>query len=430
MRSDQHDTGVNSAGMNSAGAAARADNVTTADFASRGWQNLTTEDRFARVIEASPIALVLAAANGRIVLVNRLVERMFGYDRAELHGKPLELLLPERFRDGHLALRQQFLADMSPRLMGEGRQLFGLRKDDSEFPLEIGLNPIDLGPLNSGAINSGPGNPGPGNPGPLNSGPGNPGAEAMVLAGIADITARHAIEQEREQQRLDLVRSNADLEEFAYIASHDLKAPLRGIAQLVQWISEDNALTSGADTLENLKMLRARVTRMQMLLDGLLAYSRVGRERAAVEEVDIGDLVEDITAMLAPPPGFVIVCKSRMPVLRTHRAPIRAVLENLIGNAMKHHDRAEGRVTIAARMLEGMAEFRISDDGPGISPWFHDRIFMIFETLASREDVESSGIGLAIVKKKVESHGGQIRVESAPPARGSTFVFTWQEAAP
>ena len=269
--------------------------------------------------------------------------------------------------------------------------------------------------------------PAPAIPAPISPGPGNP--EAMVLAGITDITARHAIEQEREQQRLELLRSNADLEEFAYIASHDLKAPLRGISHLVQWISEDNAMTASPETLENLKMLRARVTRLQMLLDGLLAYSRVGRERAAIEEVDIGDLVEDITAMLAPPSGFVIACKGRMPVLRTHRAPIRVVLENLIGNALKHHDRAEGRVTIAARMLEGMAEFRVSDDGPGISPWFHDRIFMIFETLASREDVESSGIGLAIVKKKVEGHGGQIRVESAPPARGCSFVFTWQEAA-
>jgi PAS domain S-box-containing protein len=404
MRSDPHDTGA--ATRTGAG---RADNVANLEFAARefaarDWPNLTVEDRFARVVEASPTALVLIAGNGRIVLVNRLAEAMFGYDRAELHGKPLELLLPERFRGQHAELPQQFMADLSARLTGEGQQLFGLRKDGSEFPLEIGLNPVDPGPV-------------------------DPGTEPMALAGIVDITARHAIEQEREQQRLDLVRSNADLEEFAYIASHDLKAPLRGISHLVQWISEDNAMTASPETLENLKMLRARVTRLQMLLDGLLAYSRVGRERAAVEAVDIAELVDDIVAMLAPPSGFVVACKGRMPVLRTHRAPIRVVLENLIGNALKHHDRAEGRITVAARMLEGMAEFRVSDDGPGISPWFHDRIFMIFETLASREDVESSGIGLAIVKKKVEGHGGRIRVESAPPARGCSFVFTWQEAA-
>jgi PAS domain S-box-containing protein len=344
----------------------------------------TAEDRFARMVEASPTALVLTAAtNGRIVLVNRQVEHMFGYDRAELHGKPLDLLMPERFHGRRDDLQQQ---------------LFGLRKDGTEFPLEIGLNPIDLD------------------------------SEPMMLAGIIDITARHQVEREREQQRLELVRSNADLEEFAYIASHDLKAPLRGISHLVQWISEDNAVTASPETLENLKMLRARVTRLQMLMDGLLAYSRVGRWHAAVEEVNIPELVDDIVAMLAPPPGFVISCDGKMPALRTHRAPIRVVLENLIGNAVKHHDRTEGHITVAMQLTGGMAEFRVADDGPGISPWFHDRIFMIFETLASREDVESSGIGLAIVKKKVEGHGGHIRVESAPPARGTTFVFTWQEA--
>ena len=372
------------------GGAARSDDL----------PNLSAEDRFARVVEASPTALVLTAETGRIVLVNRQAERMFGYDRAELQGKPLELLVPERFHGRQNDLRQRLPTNPSSHLMDEQRQLFGLRKDGTEFPLEIGLNPIDLD------------------------------NEPMLLAGIIDITARHELEREREQQRLELMRSNADLEEFAYIASHDLKAPLRGISHLVQWISEDNAITASPETLENLKMLRARVTRLQMLMDGLLAYSRVGRWQAAVEAVDIAALVDDIVAMLAPPPGFVVACTGTMPLLRTHRAPIRVVLENLIGNALKHHDRAEGHVTVAMQMLDdGMAEFRVSDDGPGISPWFHDRIFMIFETLASREDVESSGIGLALVKKKVEGHGGHIRVESAPPTRGTTFVFTWKEAA-
>ncbi len=392
-RSKPHDAGV----------AARSDdlpsqNLPSQDLPGRDWSSLSAEDRFARVVEASPTALVLTAGTGQIVLVNRQAERMFGYDRAELQGKSLELLVPERFHDREDDPRQQF--NLSSRLLDEDRQLFGLRKDGTEFPLEIGLNSVELD------------------------------NEPMMLAGIIDITARHELEREREQQRLELVRSNADLEEFAYIASHDLKAPLRGISHLVQWISEDNAVTASSETLENLKMLRARVTRLQMLMDGLLAYSRVGRWHTAAEEVDIAVLVDDIVAMLAPAPGFVVACTGEMPAIRTHRAPIRVVLENLIGNALKHHDRAEGLVTVAMQKLDdGMVEFRVSNDGPGISPWFHDRIFMIFETLASREDVESSGIGLAIVKKKVEGHGGHIRVESAPPVRGTTFVFTWKEAA-
>jgi signal transduction histidine kinase len=231
-----------------------------------------------------------------------------------------------------------------------------------------------------------------------------------------------------DEQRYELERSNADLEEFAYIASHDLKAPLRAISHLAEWIGEDIEATASAETLDNLRLLRSRVTRLQLLLDGLLAYSRVGRAQVEVEAVEVAALVEDVVALLAPPPGFTVACDSGMPRLRTHRTPLRVVLENLIGNALKHHDRAEGRISVAMRLADGVAEFRVSDDGPGIPARFHDRIFQIFQTLASRDDVEASGIGLAIVKKKVQGHGGRIRVESVPPARGASFVFTWCEA--
>lgn len=371
----------------------------TATPVSRSWPSLSAEDRFARVVEASPTALVLAGQSGRIEMVNGQAERMFGYDRAELHGQPLEMLLPERFRDRHLGLRNGFFTAMSPRMMGEGRDLFGLRKDGTEFRLEIGLNPIDID------------------------------GEPMVLAGIIDVTARHQIELEKEQQRAELERSNADLEEFAYAASHDLKAPLRAISHLVQWITDDIEPLVNPETLENLKLLQGRVARMQMLLDGLLAYSRIGHTSSTIEDVNIGEVVREVVAMLAPPPGFVVACEGTMPIIRTHRVPIQVVLENLISNGLKHHDRTEGRITVQTRAVDGVTEFRITDDGPGIPAQFHDRIFLMFQTLASRDDVESSGIGLTIVRKKVQTHGGRIWVESAPPARGTTFVFTWKEGS-
>jgi signal transduction histidine kinase len=211
-----------------------------------------------------------------------------------------------------------------------------------------------------------------------------------------------------------------------YVASHDLKAPLHAILHLVQWIDEDIRPAASPETTEHLRLLRGRVARLQMLMDGLLVYLRVGSVHSLVEDVDIAGLVCEIAATLAPPPGFVITYDGNLQVLHTHRTSIRVVLENLIGNALKHHDRAKGRIIVSARLEAGVAEFRVSDDGPGIPPQFHDRIFVIFQTLAGRDEVESSGIGLAIVKKMVEGHSGQVRVESAPPARGATFAFTWK----
>ncbi|MGD0102850.1 MAG: ATP-binding protein [Rhodopila sp.] len=355
------------------------------------------EDRLARLIEASPTALVVSGQSGQIRLTNQQADRMFGYARGELQGKPLEALLPERVRRQHVGLRQGFLANMSSRMMGQGQALFGLHRDGTEFPLEIGLSPIDLD------------------------------GEPTVLAGIINVTARHAIEREQEEQRRELARSNADLEEFAYAASHDLKAPLRAISHLAEWINEDIQPTASAETLENLGLLRGRTTRMQMLLDGLLAYARVGHAHTVAEDVDIAAVMHEVVATLAPPLGFVITCEGTIPVIHTHRTPMNVVLQNLVGNALTHHDRTEGCITLRVRRIDDLIEFRVTDDGPGIEARFHDRVFAIFQTLKSRDDVESSGIGLAIVKRRVETHGGRIWIESAPPARGTTFVFTWRE---
>jgi light-regulated signal transduction histidine kinase (bacteriophytochrome) len=230
------------------------------------------------------------------------------------------------------------------------------------------------------------------------------------------------------RRKRELERSNADLEEFAYAASHDLKAPLRAIGHLAQWIGDDIGPTASQETLSNLALLRGRVLRLQVLLDGLLAYSRVGRVKDdPADMVNIAELVTEITAMLAPPLGFVIACVEGLPDLHTPRIPLEIVLTNLISNGIKHHDRAHGLVTVSMQRRDGEVEFRVTDDGPGVAPRFHDRIFLILQTLASRDDLEASGIGLAIVKKKVQARGGRIWVESAPPARGSSFVFTWPE---
>lgn len=238
------------------------------------------------------------------------------------------------------------------------------------------------------------------------------------------------LEERVEKRTAELRRSNDELEQFAYIASHDLKAPLRAISLLGGWIQEDAGDTLPPTSREHLAKLLGRVHRMGALLDDLLAYSRVGRQRHPVERVDVAQLIHDVTETIGPPAGFTVQCEGEMPFMYVARTPLETVFRNLIGNAIKHHHQVDkGVVTISAHEKDEAIAFTVADNGPGIAPEFHQRIFEIFQTLQSRDRVESSGIGLAIVKKSVESHGGAIWVES-PPGEGTIFHFTWPKVAP
>jgi len=253
------------------------------------------------------------------------------------------------------------------------------------------------------------------------------GQPYRLIAALRDITEVVRAREVLTARHDELERSNHDLEQFAYTISHDLKAPLRGVANLAEWIGEDMMETATPEAAENIKLLRARVALMQELLDGLLTYSRAGHTDTTTSEVAVEEVLGDIVAMQAPPPGFVVAYEGEKLTLRTQRVALQVVLENLIGNSIKHHDRAEGRIIVATRRVDGVVEFAVSDDGPGIAVRHHQRIFDIFQTLRGAGEREGSGIGLAIVKRKVENHGGAIRVESTPPARGTRFVFTWRE---
>jgi signal transduction histidine kinase len=224
-------------------------------------------------------------------------------------------------------------------------------------------------------------------------------------------------------------RSNEELDQFAYVASHDLKAPLRGIANLATWLEEDlgDAVTPSAR--EHMTLLRGRVQRMEALIDGILSYSRAGRVRTEPERVDVGVLLREIIELLAPPSEVTIALAPEFPVLVTDRVPLQQVFLNLIANAIKYTRRADPMIRVGASVADGIWEFSVTDNGPGIAPEYHARVFGIFQTLEARDKVEGTGIGLSVVKKIVEARNGRVTLESAAGA-GATFCFTWPDLPP
>ncbi|AKU94271.1 two-component sensor histidine kinase [Labilithrix luteola] len=242
----------------------------------------------------------------------------------------------------------------------------------------------------------------------------------VLDARVRDVAFANAA---KDRLVIQLAKSNSDLDQFAYVASHDLKAPLRGIANLSEWIEEDLADAMTDKVREQLRLLRGRVHRMEGLIDGILEYSRAGRARDADESLDTRELLDDTLELMAPPPGVSIRITPELPTVVAPKIFLQQIFINLVGNALKHarHDAAE--VEIGATDGGTNWEFFVRDNGPGIDPKFHDRIFGIFQTLASRDKVEGTGIGLAVVKKLVESRGGRIWVESTLGS-GATFKFT------
>ncbi|WP_437743691.1 ATP-binding protein [Sorangium sp. So ce1504] len=230
--------------------------------------------------------------------------------------------------------------------------------------------------------------------------------------------------QEAQSLIRALERTNAELDQFAYVTSHDLKAPLRGIASLAQWIEEDLSDKLTADTRHQMELLRGRVRRMEALIEGILAYSRATRFRQKPESVDLERLAREVVELIAPRPPARVTLDVPPATLRTYRVPLQQVLMNLITNGLKHAGREDAAVSVSAREQGDRVEVSVSDNGPGIAPAFQEKVWGMFQTLQARDKVESTGIGLAIVRKIVESRGGRAWVESDGKS-GATFRFTW-----
>jgi PAS domain S-box-containing protein len=251
-----------------------------------------------------------------------------------------------------------------------------------------------------------------------------------IFSMATDISARRKIELELEAKQAELIRSNKDLEQFAYVASHDLKAPLRAIDLLVQWITEGLAGYDVNNVQENLGLLSKRTKRLNRLLDDLLAYSRAGRKVGAHRMADTHALVLDVVQMLDPPPTISVSVEGRLPAFKTHPTPLEVVFRNLISNAIKHHPGPQGRVVVSCQEQAEQYVFAVEDDGEGIPAQYTERVFEMFQTLKPRDQVEGSGMGLAIVNRIVQWQGGRVWFESPPSGRGTVFKFQWKKNQP
>jgi PAS domain S-box-containing protein len=241
---------------------------------------------------------------------------------------------------------------------------------------------------------------------------------------VIDITDRKLSELSLRDNNQQLKRSNRDLEDFAYIASHDLKTPLGGIKSAALWLEEDLHDLSD-ESRKLLGLMRSRINRMETLLDDLLTYSRVGRADTAASEAKLADIFASIIEVVNPPAHIQVRVEGELPVIVTASAQLEQVLRNLINNAIKHHDKRSGEVVLSGKRVGDFVEFVVRDDGPGILPQFHDKIFQLFQTLKRRDEVEGSGMGLALVKKLVEQQNSCITVHSQGNGTGAEFRFQW-----
>ena len=227
-----------------------------------------------------------------------------------------------------------------------------------------------------------------------------------------------------EQRSIDLARSNKDLDDFAYVASHDLKAPLRGIDQLATWVVEDIEEGNLEEIPDHLKMMRSRIGRLETLLSDLLTYSQASHQNNSFTDINTDVLVNDLFMLVAPLNGFTLKINDPLPNFSTCRAPFEQVIRNLLSNAIKHHHKNEGVIEIGYLEIGEFYQFSVKDDGPGISLKYQEEIFQMFKTLRPRDEAEGSGMGLALIKKIVEHNSGQVKVESSE-GKGCTFYFTW-----
>jgi PAS domain S-box-containing protein len=367
---------------------------------------------FRIAVDASPNAMIMVDAGGKIVLVNAQTETLFGYTREELIGSGVEILIPQRYRGKHPAFRMDFMREPQARSMGVGRDLYGVRKDGSEFPVEIGLNPIKTE------------------------------QGTLVLSAIIDITRRKQTDAEIKRLNQDLERrvvertgeltvANAELESFSYSVAHDLRAPLRQIAGFSKILVEECGLEISSDSRRYLQRIQDGAQHMGKLVDDLLSLAKVSRQTLARRPTPLNGLICSVLESLQPECSGREIRWEIDPLWIAHCDPalVTQVFVNLLSNAIKFtRVRAQAVIRVGQTGVNGQRVIFVRDNGAGFDmAYAGSKLFGVFQRLHKATEFEGTGIGLANVQRIVHKHGGRIWAEAAPD-QGATFFLTLPDA--
>lgn len=366
-------------------------------------QRREEEEKFRNLLESAPDAIVIVDSAGRIQLVNTQAEKLFAYAREEMIGKPIEMLMPQRFQDQHVGHRRGYSASPRPREMGVGLELSGRRKDGTEFPIEISLSPIETG------------------------------EGTLVSSAIRDITGRRQAEEQIRKLNLvlnervaELNDANKELESFSYSVSHDLRAPLRHIDGFARILKEEHAGELSQDGIRYLDRVLEAANHMGRLVDDLLKLARINRQEIAKQNVRLENVVREAIAELPPETRERSIEWRIEPLSQADCDPglLKLVFSNLLSNSVKFtRTRRDAVIEVGECESRGLPAYFVRDNGVGFDQKYADKLFGVFQRLHRQEDFEGTGIGLATVQRIIRRHGGDIWAESEPD-RGATFFFT------